>query len=59
MYKPGVLVFSVTVPSRLFVNKPTFPPNNETDEFIIVPVPGVSFASMLTVFGLVVEEKEA
>ena len=49
---PTSEVFRVTVPSKLFVNKATSPPNNTTEEVKRVPVPAVSLANILTVLGL-------
>ncbi len=56
---PGSVVFRVTVPSKLFVNKLTSPPNNTTEEVRRVPVPGSSFASMSTTLGVNVVAKLA
>ena len=44
-------MFKVTVPSKLFVNKATSPPNSDTEDGIKVPVPALSLASILINLG--------
>jgi hypothetical protein len=53
-----LVVFKVTVPSKLFVNSETFPPDKTTELVTNVPGPDISFANILTVLGLNEEEND-